>query len=363
MRIEKSIDRLIAWRNGKKRPPEKVQIYPTNICNLNCMFCVQKLDLYDISNIVPKEKWLEITKEICEMGIGEILISGGGEPLCTPDVTIGIMKMAREHDVEGRIISNGTLWTKSLIEDTIDMNWKHVIFSVDGPDSQTHDYLRGSKGAFKTTIKNIQLFKKLKEKKGRGIYDVPLLEMTVVLNIHNFMKIPELVKLSHKIGVKHVNVEALCVNNHSAEKIKLNEFERIKFFKIVIPKAKQLADSFCITTNFPKLIDAKFIEKEGNLKNIILKSSGDGFTNSPCYEPWLWPKIEADGTVCPCSTMYLGENIKQKSFREIWYGKTFQKFRERIIGRDLPDECNICVLTHLVVNDGIRRKLNARKSR
>jgi len=84
MKMEEVTKRLNLWLQGKEAPPETVQIYPTNACNLNCIFCVQALGIYDLNETVKKERWFEVTKEICEMGVNEILISGGGEPLMVP---------------------------------------------------------------------------------------------------------------------------------------------------------------------------------------------------------------------------------------------------------------------------------------
>ena len=43
------IQRLIRWTNGKKAPPQRVLIYPTNKCNLKCPFCFLRLSPYDVS--------------------------------------------------------------------------------------------------------------------------------------------------------------------------------------------------------------------------------------------------------------------------------------------------------------------------
>jgi MoaA/NifB/PqqE/SkfB family radical SAM enzyme len=340
--------------NSEKAPPEEVQIYPTNLCNLKCIFCYQQLKQYDYSDMLSKDKWFNITKELCEMGVESILISGGGEPLYTPEVTLSIMKIAKKYGLDGRLITNGTLWTSKYINKTIEMKWNHVTFSIDGSNSVTHDFLRGANGAFGKTIRNVKLFNSFK-KKLKG--EFPILELAMVLNKYNYKEVPEIVKLAYKNEIRNVTVEPVCVNNPDVKKIKLNKMERDYFLKEIIPKAKRLADNFGVGTNFSRLSKAKFIEKTGELKDVIFKNRDNDFFNLPCYEPWLWPKIEANGEVWPCSTVQLKVNLKNSSFKEVWFGDEFNKFRENIIKGNLSEECKNCVLTHLSINEEIRKKL------
>lgn len=352
--MEGVINRLMKWFKGGKADPEMVQIYPTNKCNLNCIFCTQRLNIYENSEEMKRAKWFEIVKKICEMDIEKILISGGGEPLCVPDITMGIMNIVKDHGLEGRMITNGTLWTQNLIKETIEIGWDNIIFSLDAANPETHDYLRGKKGAFERTIRNIIRFKELKKKMKRSL---PFLELTTVLNVYNYKEIPEIVRLSSRLGIETVNVEPLCINNPETKKLKLTEEQRKFFLEEIIPKAQKLADSFDIKTNFSRIIDVKYIERSGDLKNLILESTTNDFLNLPCYEPWLWPKIEANGEVWPCSSVSLKGNVKDRSFKEIWFGEEFNDFRKRIWNHDLPEDCKNCVLTHLSINNEIRERL------
>jgi len=347
--MEEAIKRLASWFSKKPQAPEAVQIYPTNKCNLRCIFCFQQLQEYNLTDTVKRRRWFEITKELCELGVKKILISGGGEPLCKSKLTLGIMKIVKHYGLKGRIINNGTLWTKKLVNETIKIGWDNIIFSIDGANPITHNYLKGKRKAFNRIIDNIKLFNKYKDR--------PSLEFTTVLNIYNYKEIPEIIKLASDLKIKSIIVEPVCVNNPNVEKIKLNQKQRKYFQEKIIPKSQKLATSLNINTNFPKFSKLEF-EKTGKLRNTILKNTSNDFLNLPCYEPWIWPKIEANGEVWPCSTVPIrSENIKHKTFKEIWYGSEFNKFRERIMNHDLPEKCENCVSTHLPINQEIREKL------
>jgi MoaA/NifB/PqqE/SkfB family radical SAM enzyme len=355
MKMEEITKRLNLWFQGKEAPPEMVQIYPTNACNLKCIFCVQALGIYDLKETIKKERWFEITKEICEMGVNEILISGGGEPMMVPDITLGIMKIAKKYGVEGRIITNGTLWKDKHIKEVVEIGWEHMVFSIDGPDAKTHDYLRGVKGAFQKAIRAIKAFNRIKRELKS---EAPILEFNTVLTNVNYLQIPKLIELAYSLNIKNVNVEPVTVNNPSVIKLKLNLAQREIFLNKILPEAEKIAIKYNVGTNFERLKKIRILDETGKLKKHILKKSESRYYNLPCYEPWLWPKIEANGDVWPCSSLSkFKENIATKSFKEIWYGEKFRKFREEIMKRNLPEECNNCVLTHLEINELISKNL------
>jgi len=352
-------NRLSKWASGKKEAPQRVLLYPTNSCNLNCVFCYQTLKPYDYSLKLPKEKWLNITKELCKMGVKTLQISGGGEPLLEADIVLSMMKIIKKHNVEGRLVTNGTIFNNELIEDIVKIQWDHIIFSVDSAKAATHDFLRGKKGSFRKTVHAIRMFKRIKEIKAT---EKPLMEFSSVLTKMNFKQINGIIKLAYELGVKVITFEPVFVSNPYVHKIKMNSFHRKRFVKKIIPSALDLSRKYGIITNLAALREIKEIEKTGDLKEKIVHNKNIKNTNSfldiPCYDPWLWPKIEADGRIGPCSSiLFEKENIRNKTFREIWYGKQFQEFRSRIKNRDLPDSCANCVSTHLPLNNSIREKL------
>ena len=358
--VEKeAIERIIKWANGEKVPPHRILIYPTNKCNLKCLFCFLRLNPYSQKEEMSKKRWIQITKELCEMGVDILQISGGGDPLFRRDVTIEMMKIIKSYGKTGRLVNNGTLWTEKDIKEVVEMQWDNVIFSLDGPDSKTNDTSRGVKGAFEKIVKNIKLFSYYKELFNS---EKPVLELSTVLSRINSKKIYQLIKLAHELGVKNITIEPVFISNPNVKKIKLSKTQR-KWFAKKIPELKKIAESLNVSTNLDSLYQIE-IEKTGNLKEKILESSEPiGFLNLPCYEPWLWPKIEANGEVGPCSTIFLSNfykkeiSVKNKSFKEIWYGKEFDDFRRVILQGNVTEACSNCVSTHIPINKTIREEI------
>lgn len=358
-------NKLAVWAKGGISAPQRVLLYPTNKCNLRCVFCYQQLKPYDYSDSMPKKKWVSLTKELCAMGVEVLQISGGGEPMLVWDTVLEMMKVIKQHNVRGRLVTNGTVWKEKWVKHVIKLGWDDVIFSIDGHNANTHNMLRGVDGAFEKTVSAIKMFRDYKKECGG---EKPRLEFSTVLCKANFKHVSDIIRLAHDLGVKIVTFEPVFVSNPYVHEIKLNKEQRIFFINEVIPSAMELANSLGVVTNLSRLIKLEVIEETGNLKkkveSIKYQDRREGlvkkfpFIDSPCFEPWLWPKIEADGRIGPCSTnMLKEENIKNKTFKEVWCGKHFTEFRNLIMKNKLPEGCSNCVSTHLPLNMKVRKKL------
>lgn len=358
--MDQTIINLKQWIEKGCAPPEEVQIYPTNRCNLKCIFCCQTLGEYDFNDELSEERWLEIAKELCEMGVKKILISGGGEPLMIP-ATLEMMKIFKSNGLQGRMINNGVLWDEKKIRKTIEMGWDTIMFSIDGPKAKIHDKLRGIKGCFDKIIKNIEKFNEIKQSENK---DNPRIEINFVLNKLNYESIMDMINLANKLKINFLNFEPICMNNSEVSKLKLTEKERIHLMEQIIPRAEILSKKLKVNTNINRLSEVKFVEKAGELDEEVFKelkstknTKKHKFVDAVCFEPWLWPKIEANGELWPCSTVPLKITVKDKSFKELWYGKEMNEFREKILKGKLSESCKNCVMTHLSINKEIRKKL------
>ncbi len=117
-------------------------------CNLRCAFC----DLWEGHVHMPLEALLPVLDDAAAIGTRTLVITGG-EPFLHPDL-FRIVAEARARGLGVNITTNGTL---------LDKRWDEVVasgvaslsFSVDGL-SETHDRLRGQKGAWTRTMKAIE---------------------------------------------------------------------------------------------------------------------------------------------------------------------------------------------------------------
>jgi MoaA/NifB/PqqE/SkfB family radical SAM enzyme len=356
--------RILDWFKGKKRAPFKIDIELHRRCNLKCLSCSRRASpdyerLNEISKQLemPLEKWLSIVDEAAELDVREWHIAGGGEPMFLPEVTLPVMKRIKKYGMLGIITTNGTLWNEKIIEDTVKIGWDRIHFSIDGPNAEIHDYLRNVPGTFKRVIKTIRKFNELK-KKYRS--EKPMLNINMVLSRKNYMLLPEMVKLARRLKITFLFVDPLIVYSKLGEQLKMRK-EDVEKFQPFLRKAQELARKFGIENNFSGLqsnLNEELIEKSSKMHEVVekdvermekLKVSKflKDFLTLPCYKPWFHMTIKCDGRVTSCDVPIKGgDNIKEKSIKEVWNGEYFNWLRKALLSRKIPDFCAQCNASH-----------------
>jgi len=353
------LQNLKKWNQGKEQPPVVMDINPTDYCNLNCLSCWQRnwkykrLDSkeYEISD----ERFLSLIDEAAEIGVQKIMITGGGEALMRP-VTKEVMLKIKKKNMIGEITTNGTLFTEDFIKKLVKAEWDKIVFSIDGPDAEINDSLRG-KGSFNRVIKALKLFKKHKEAKANK--KKPVIAFNVVLSKKNYKKLDKMIELAHKFSVDIVMFEALTIHSSHGKKLKLGKKEQDELQKF-ISGINKLAKKYKIVTNIDNYVQKDFISKANKMQEVISeKNSADkNFSSAPCFEPWYHLVVKVDGSVGPCCIFEEKTlNVKNMRLREIWYGSWFKKLRKDIINGKLPKWCKICNTGQVMQNVDLRNAL------
>jgi len=350
--IDKEIlRRLIKWMKGKKAPPVRVVILPTNRCNLRCIFCggVYEREApnkwfpepFSWKDELSEERWIEIVGEICQMGALEWLISGGGEPMIRTKTTIKMIQTIKENNKKAiiELSTNATLINKKIAEELVLSELDYLQTGVDGPNAEIHDFLRGSKGAFNRTLKAIEYLAKAKRKYGK---DKPIIKVHVVLNSKNYDKLHKIIKVVHKAGANFFAVAAMRVYGGGQEeavnkaKLRMNEKQKKevhKYWKLVEEYARKhnisLGPAFYEgLEEVSRKIEYKVETKRGKRKN--------PFLNAFCYAPFYGCIIDWAGNVgpCPCAgsvKKILDNNLVERPFKEVWYGEFMTRCRNRVL--------------------------------
>ena len=356
------IERLYGWMKGKINFPHSIELAPTLRCNLNCLFCWRYGKGRIKSEELTTEEYSRIIRESASMGVKEIRIIGGGEPLMRKDI-IAIMKEIKKFGIHGYVCTNGTLFSRERIERLVRMGWDHVKISIHGSNAKTHDKLVGKDGAFKKSVSALKTFVQMRRKFGTK---KPRLEIGLVLVNRNYKEVPKLFELANNIGIESIFIEPITVYTPMGEKLVLNEHQSKEFVEIAKSVFKEFND---LETNINFFFETKAHEYTGHMDELILKASTsehqNKFLNAACYEPWYRMGIRVDGTVCPCGFYDVGskENVREKNLREIWMGEYFQERRKQILEGRLPVHCRKCCTTLVRNTLMIRRLLIQRMER
>jgi MoaA/NifB/PqqE/SkfB family radical SAM enzyme len=355
--MDEKILRLLKWMNGEKAPPVTLELNITNKCNLRCLSCWQRSNSSkDYSNELPKERWIEIVEEAGKFGVREIRIPGSGEPMVRKDVVLEIIDKAFQNGMSCLLITNGTLFDEKTILRMVG-KIDNVTFSIDGPNEKINDYLRGKKGSFRKATLAIKKFnywkRKLKEKK-------PLLRINTVISNKNFDKLDKMVKLAYELGCDAISFQPMTVFSKFGEKLRLSN-QQLELFSKIIPKVIKLANELKIFTNLNEFM--KDEAKNSNEMDILIKEEikkiNNEFLSSPCFEPWYNMIIMPNGSVGPCAVFggNSNVNVKEKTLKEIWFGKYFNDIRKRLLKKKLFPWCKNCCVVVFEENKRLRREL------
>jgi len=340
---------MILRKYFKKSFPIILDINPTDDCNLYCLSCWKRnpkfKDLNSRHYELPDSKLLGIIDEASELNIKEIEITGGGEPLLRK-ITPVLMKKVKEKKIKGSITTNGILFNDRMINDLVDMGWDRIIFSLDGPNKEINDYLRG-----KSFDKIMEVIKSINRCKSRYKKKNPLLYFNVVISNKNYNLLEEFIKLAWKLKIDYIKFETLTIHSDLGKKLQLSEGQKNEFLANT-GKALLLASKLKVKTNLD-VFNEDMMKEPAQMGKFVKANM--------CFEPFYHMVVKTDGSVGPCCLFYgKSPNVKNHSLSKIWNGRYFNNLRENVIKGNLMDYCKICNVGQITNNIRLMNGLKCR---
>lgn len=180
--------------------PNKVFIYPTMQCNLNCKMCYSgayrdgsRAKLEDLS----LDEYKRIIKELYTKGV-RIYDVSGGEPLLRSDLFEILNEIKSYEDTVIYVVSNGTLISKYY-----EKLMKHIslidrlYISLDSYIEENHNAIRGNNNAFRNTVKGIKMLT------SAGIEN---LGINSVIMSSNYAELNGILDMAADIGARYINL-------------------------------------------------------------------------------------------------------------------------------------------------------------
>jgi MoaA/NifB/PqqE/SkfB family radical SAM enzyme len=370
MKWEKEITNSISkWFSGQDIFPYEVRLSPTNDCNLACLPCVSRgRPLHRPEGELSKAVYLRIVKEAAELKVRGFDICGGGEPFMRCDVTLDIMRKIKELGMAGSVSTNGTLFTEDMIEEIVRIGWDEIRFSINGPNEEIDDAIRGVKGAFKKSTEAIRNIVRIRKELNRN---TPSIILMPILTRLNYDKLCEFVGLAHSLGVNSLIFQPFMsetppdprgvdekIRKGISQKLILRDAE-VEKLQASLKEANELSERYNLHNNF-NFLRTDDIKKTTDtlISSDSKKSRENPMLAVPCYVPWWLIDINTTGGVSPCSGYQTRENVKEKSLKEIWFGKNFEDLRKVLASGQVPNVCKICCAISVIDNRKIRENLS-----
>lgn len=320
-----------------------LEIYPTLRCNLNCQFCDTTDRHRPPINELSTTEWFRILDQAKELGVQQVYVLGGGEPLVRSD-TPQILKKIKDNGFRGMLTTNGTLIPNELSEGLLDWGWDEIHFSIDGPTAEIHDRLRGHKGAFRKTIRNICRMSHQKRTLGLSNPDIII---HAVLTNQNVEALPEFFSLAQAVGASRVDVDELIAYRPEQKELQLRNDQRTQL-KSIVKKAISEAERCHINHRLDAFLSTTSTERGQSLPTAPIE---EGFKGAPCLKAWHHLVIQADGATSPCCVLAgEGGKINGQSLQQLWNTDSFLNgIRQGMLNKDPHERCRECswnILSH-----------------
>lgn len=285
--------------------PPVLMIEPTNICNLKCPLCPSgNGSLKRPKGYMDIETFKQIIDQVYKHSF-MVVLWNQGEPFLNENI-FDMISYASSKGMFSLLSTNGNIPvdSKRLVKSGLDS----LIVSLDGTTQETYNKYRvnGKLSRVLDFARSVSSTKdKLKSKS-------PLIRWQFLVMKHNEHEIESIKKLAKEIKVD--NLELKSVQIYSKEDVE-----------------KFLPDN-------PRYRRYKIKGHDFELKA--------GIPNR-CRRIWSNAVINWDGDMAVCCfdkdvEIKIG-NIKEKSVKELWQGKAFQRFRKQILtNRKVFEICQNC---------------------
>lgn len=208
---KKHIDAL---RDGQPIAPVHVQIIPTNVCNQCCSFCSYRAKGYSSNETfqtldsIPREKLLEIVADCESMGVKAIEVTGGGEPLCHPNI-VEMCQAILDAEIDLGMVSNGSRWTPELAHVMRGAKW--IRYSIDAGCAATYSTIRKVPA---TTYDKVRDAVRLQRSK-RGNGADPIIGVGFVVTRDNWQEVVDAAARAKADGADNIRISAVFQNEEA----------------------------------------------------------------------------------------------------------------------------------------------------
>jgi MoaA/NifB/PqqE/SkfB family radical SAM enzyme len=309
------LDRVRDILAGGNPPPVTFEIDPTNRCNHSCVWCIDGRFNRRHPDSLAMPVLERFLGDIARAGVKSVVVKGGGEPLCYPEVD-RLLEGARGEGLEVGLITNGELLLEHAEAIVRTCSWVRV--SINGACAETHEAIHRPErpGAFERTVAGMEA---LSPRVFLGVVFV-----TARVNAH---EVYEAARLAKRVGARYISLKLVC------------------------------------TSAAPGVEDASWIGAAGSLYHLAYRElheakfmvfgsagpKGDLVNLKPipydrCEGPQLVGILCADGRLYPCCSTRMSKDhcfgsVAESSFLDVWNGARRREVLEKIRTRDCRNLC------------------------
>lgn len=310
--------KIVPFGTGEIKFPVLSEIALTYRCNNACRFCYAFSPYRESGEMTTEE-----VKRVIDMIVDDAKVPSlsftGGEPTLREDL-FELIAYGREKGLRMNLITNGRRCSsKEFVQKLVDAGLNSAQVSIEGPDSETHDYIVGVRGAFEQTVQGV---KNLRE---TDIYT----HCNTTICRPNVNRLEDLVDFhADELGLSYFSMNMVIYTGSAA---KLREELQVKYSEIkeIVKRVKKRA-------NMKGIQFVWYAPTPVCLFNPI--AHGLGAKSCACCDGLL--SVDAEGGLLPCSSFSepVG-NLLKDGFEKVWYNRASQFWRSKDFA---PEGCKKC---------------------
>ena len=127
-------------------PPQFLFLSINEICNLRCVHCEYWKSRRSVQQSIDRQR--EIIEEFATLAPNGKVVICGGEPTLERESYFDVCETSHKHGLRVLSVINGTTVNAFMASQLAIRGPDEISISLDGHDAETHDRLRGRKGAF-----------------------------------------------------------------------------------------------------------------------------------------------------------------------------------------------------------------------
>jgi MoaA/NifB/PqqE/SkfB family radical SAM enzyme len=217
-------------RERKMPPPRMAIVYPTYVCNQDCLWCEYDAENTEHNSIMSKENLRQLAEDLHRLQIESVEFCGGGEPTLHPILAEVIRDLKENKGISVGILTNGTKLKGELAEAVVDC-CSYVRVGFDGGTIETCNAVKRPKtpeARVESVIEKLRDLMVLRNERKSACR----ISMKVVVDQNNMHELEECVKLYLEMGLDSVQFKAARlvdseVSEEEASQINV-ELERLR---------------------------------------------------------------------------------------------------------------------------------------
>jgi MoaA/NifB/PqqE/SkfB family radical SAM enzyme len=296
-------------------------------CNVKCRYC-EYWRLKHYAREMTIEEWQKALLSIKDF-VGAFSINfSGGEPFIKPGF-IDLLGWCNSNGISAGVTTNGSALTARNAAKVVAANPFNVNISVDAPNAEVHDYLRGYPGLFDKLSNGIRFLLAERDRQGKQF---PI-NIKPTVNCKNFRLMPELVEWAIAMGVSCVQLQPMDRwTPETYDELWIEEAELVELEKVMerLIQMQQAGAPILTPPTILRLFPDNFRGKKAPPEVM------------PCRIGLRDFFIRTDGQVEVCVHYPPIGNIREQSARDIWYGPKAQEIRRQTVACD-----RLCLITCL----------------